>query len=163
YVFQHALLQEVAYESLLKRTRQQLHTRVAQALETQFADRTAAQPEIVARHYHAAGLLESAIAHYQRAGRQAAARPAHEEAVAHFRAAIAALGGLPKSADHDAHEAYLHRMLAPSLTAVRGYAHPELEATYERARELFGACGDRESSCWPLFGLANVCLNVAKF
>src|SRR5262249_17458572 len=82
YVFQHALLQEVAYESLLKRTRQQLHTRVAQALETQFADRTAAQPEIVARHYHAAGLLESAIAHYQRAGTQAAARSADEEAVA---------------------------------------------------------------------------------
>jgi tetratricopeptide (TPR) repeat protein len=162
YTFKHALVQEAAYGSLLKRTRQQLHARVAQALEAQFPEPAAGELGIVARHYEAAGLQDQAVAYYQQAGEQAAARSAHEEAVAHLRRAITVLNRLPER-DHDGREAGLQRALAPSLTAVRGYAHPETEATYERARVLYSAAGDRENSSWALHGLANVCLNLAKF
>ena len=162
YVFKHALVQEAAYGALLRRTRQQLHARVAETLEQQFPERAASEPEVVARHYEAAGLLEQAVAYYQQAGEQAAACSAHEEAVAHLRTAIVVLGRLPVG-DPDRWEAGLQRALAPSLTAVRGYAHPETEAAYERARVLYSATGDRENTSWALHGLANVCLNLAKF
>ncbi|HKB41889.1 MAG TPA: hypothetical protein VKD72_36015, partial [Gemmataceae bacterium] len=101
--------------------------------------------------------MERAVAYYQRAGEQAAARSAHEEAVAHLRMAVTVLDRAAE-ANHDGWEAGLQRALALSLTAVRGYAHPETEATYERARVLYSAIGDRENSSWALRGLANVCI-----
>ena len=81
YTFKHALIQETAYQSLLKRTRQQLHARIAQVLEERFPERVAAEPEVIARHYDQAGLATQAIAHYQRAGERAAQRSANEEAI----------------------------------------------------------------------------------
>ena len=89
YTFKHALVQETAYESLLKRTRQQLHARVAQVLEERFPERVAAEPEVIARHYDQAGLAAQAIAHYQRAGERATQRSANEEAIGHLRRALA--------------------------------------------------------------------------
>jgi len=81
YAFKHALIQETAYQSLLKRTRQQLHARIAQALEARFPERVAAEPEVIARHYDQAGLVAQAITHYQRAGERATQRSANEEAI----------------------------------------------------------------------------------
>ena len=91
YTFKHALVQEAAYESLLKRTRQQLHAKVVDVLLEQFPERAAAEPELVARHAELAGRIGEAISHYQRAGEQAQARSAHEEALRHFRQALALL------------------------------------------------------------------------
>src|ERR671936_2172136 len=68
YVFKHALIQEAAYQSLLRSTRQQYHQRIAQALETQFPEIVETQPELVAHHYTEAGRSESAITYWQRAG-----------------------------------------------------------------------------------------------
>src|SRR5262249_46646953 len=130
--------------------------------EEQFPERAAGEPEVVARHYEAAGLLERAVAYYQQAGEQAAARSAHEEAVAHLRTAITVLDRVPDG-DQDRWEAGLQRTLAPSLIAVRGLGHPETEATYERARVLYSATGDRENSSWALRGLASVYANLARF
>src|SRR5262249_20112175 len=74
YTFKHALIQETAYQSLLKRTRQQLHARVAQGLEERFPERVAAEPEVVARHAEAAGIAATAVTYYQRAGERARER-----------------------------------------------------------------------------------------
>src|SRR5262249_1098673 len=104
YTFKHALIQETAYQSLLKRTRQQLHARVAQVLEERFPERVAAEPEVVARHAEVAGLAPTAVTYYQRAGERAQERSAHQEAITQFRKAITLVGTLPAGPDPDARE-----------------------------------------------------------
>jgi class 3 adenylate cyclase len=84
YTFKHALIQEAAYASLLKSTRQQYHQRIGQVLEAQFPETAVTQPELLAHHYTEAGFTEQAIAYWQRAGQQALQRSAHREAVRHL-------------------------------------------------------------------------------
>ncbi len=136
YTFKHALVQEAAYESLLKRSRQQLHSHVVDVLVAEFAERAAATPEEVARHAELAGRIDDAIAYHQRAGEQAQARSANEEAIAYFRKAIALLATLPAAPQRDARELDLHLALGPSLMAARGYAHDETGAAFEQALSL---------------------------
>ena len=155
YTFKHALVQEAAYESLLKRTRRQLHGRVVEVLLAQFPERAAAEPEVMARHAELAGQTDEAIAYYQRAGEQAQARSAHGEAIAQFRKAIALLATRPEGAQRDTHEVTLQLLLGGSLIADRGFAHPEVEAPYERARALCEAVGDTARLGIAQLGLAN--------
>ena len=84
YTFKHALIQEAAYQSLLKRTRQQYHRQIAQALVERFPDTARQQPELLAYHYTQAQLHEQAVGYWQRAGEHAAQRSAHTEAMAHL-------------------------------------------------------------------------------
>ena len=83
YTFKHALIQDVAYQSLLRSTRQQYHQRIAQALEAQFPETVETQPELVAQHYTAAGCNEQAVHYWQRAGQHASDRSAYVEAISH--------------------------------------------------------------------------------
>jgi class 3 adenylate cyclase/tetratricopeptide (TPR) repeat protein len=142
YTFKHALVQEAAYESLLKRTRRQLHGRVVEVMLAQFPERAASEPEVIARHAELAGRIVEATTYYQRAGEQAQSRSAHGEAIAQFRKAIALLATQPEGADRDIREVALQLLLGGSLLADRGFAHPEVEAPYERARILCEAVGD---------------------
>jgi class 3 adenylate cyclase/tetratricopeptide (TPR) repeat protein len=142
YTFKHALVQEAAYESLLKRTRQQLHGRVVDVLAEQFPERAAAEPEVVARHAEAAGRSDDAITYYGLAGERAQARSAHEEAIGHFRRAIALAETRPVGAERDARELTVQLALGASLFAARGYSHAETEAAYERAATLAAAADD---------------------
>src|SRR2546428_8207488 len=77
YVFKHALIQDAAYQSLLKSTRQQYHQRIAQGLESQFPETVEAQPELLAHHFTEAGLTEKAVGYWQKAGQRARERSAH--------------------------------------------------------------------------------------
>ena len=70
YVFKHALIQDAAYQSLLKSTRQQYHQRIAQVLEAQFPEIAETQPELLAHHYTEAGLTEQAVGYWQKAGQR---------------------------------------------------------------------------------------------
>ena len=98
YTFKHALIQDAAYQSLLKSTRQQYHQRIAQVLEA--LSRTAeTQPELLAHHYIEAGLHAQAIPYWRRAGQRALGRSAYQEAVACFEQALVALSHLQKSCD----------------------------------------------------------------
>jgi class 3 adenylate cyclase/predicted ATPase len=142
YTFKHALVQEAAYESLLKRTRQQLHGRVVDVLVAELAERADPAPEVVARHAELAGRTDEAVTYYHRAGEQAQARSAHEEAIGQFRQAIALLGTRPAGAERDARELTLQLALGASLIAARGPSHAETEAAYERAVALAAAAGD---------------------
>src|SRR5919109_3887161 len=81
YLFKHALIQDTAYQSLLKRTRQQYHQRIAQVLEARFPETVETQPELLAYHYTEAGLNEQAIGYWQRAGERALQRSANPEAI----------------------------------------------------------------------------------
>jgi predicted ATPase len=87
YVFKHALVQDAAYGSLLRGSRQQLHARIAEALETHSPELMDRQPELFAQHYAEAGLVEKSVACWGKAGRRSAARSAMAEAAAQFRGA----------------------------------------------------------------------------
>jgi predicted ATPase len=97
YRFKHALVQEAAYQSLLHRTRQRYHQQIAEVLVTDFPDLAATQPEVLARHYMAAGLPARALPIWRRAGEQALARSAHREATRCLEEALQALQQLPDS------------------------------------------------------------------
>ncbi len=100
YLFKHALIQDVAYQSLLKSTRQHYHQRIAQVLEARFPEVVATQPELLAHHYTAAGCTEQAVAYWQRAGEHASDRSAHLEAISHFTTGIELLKTLPETPAH---------------------------------------------------------------
>src|SRR5262249_27160558 len=99
YTFKHALIQDAAYESLLKSTRQQYHQRIAQVLETQFPETTETQPELLAHHYTEAGLTEKAVHYWYQAGQRASERSAHLEAIIHLRQGLALLETLPETSE----------------------------------------------------------------
>jgi class 3 adenylate cyclase/tetratricopeptide (TPR) repeat protein len=97
YRFKHALIQEAAYQSLLRSTRQQHHQRIAQVLEKRFHDLCETQPELLAHHYTQAGLTEQAVPYCEQAGEKAMARSAHREAAQWFEQALSALAHLPET------------------------------------------------------------------
>ena len=97
YTFKHALIQDAAYQSLLRRTRQQYHRQTVRTLEEHFPDTKETQPELLAYHYTEAGLIEHAIPYWLQAGEHAAQRSACVEAVAHLTKGLAFLQGLPET------------------------------------------------------------------
>jgi predicted ATPase len=99
YTFRHVLIQEAAYECVLKRVRQHTHQRILQVLEGQFPETGATQPELLAHHALRGERWDQAVAYFRQAGEQALARSAHREAVAAFEQALGALGHLPESRD----------------------------------------------------------------
>ena len=97
YTFKHALIQDAAYESLLRSTRQQYHQRIAQVLEQRFPETGETQPELLAYHYTEAGLYEQALGYWQTAGQKAIARSAHVEAIEHLTTGLHLLHTLPET------------------------------------------------------------------
>jgi TOMM system kinase/cyclase fusion protein len=153
YVFKHALIQDAAYQSLLKSTRQQYHQRIAQVLETQFPAIAEPQPELVAHHYTEAGLSAQAIAYWQRAGQQASGRAAYVEAINHLTKGLALLDTLPDPSDRCQHELTLQITLGGPLIASKGFAAPEVENAYARARALCQQVGETPQLFPVLWGL----------
>jgi predicted ATPase/class 3 adenylate cyclase len=162
YAFRHALVRDAAYGSLLRGMRQLFHQRVAMALVESFAALTEEQPEVLAHHYAEAGLVERAIPQWRRAARLSAARAAHREAIAQLEQALGLLASLPAGAERSRQELDLRLDLGPALMAARGYAAPEVERAYERARELAGELGETEKRFDVLFGLWRYYLNRAR-
>jgi DNA-binding winged helix-turn-helix (wHTH) protein/tetratricopeptide (TPR) repeat protein len=115
YTFKHALIQDAAYQSLLRSTRQQYHQRIAQVVETQFADIVETQPELLAHHYTEAGLAAQALPYYWQAGAKAMVRSAYREAVALFEQALQVLRQLPHSRDTTAQAIDLRLALRTAL------------------------------------------------
>ena len=169
YVFKHALVQEAAYQSLLKRRRQQFHRRIAEALATRFPEVVERQPEALARHYTEAGQAAQAVPAWLRAGERAAARSANAEAVAHLSRGLAALEALPAPKRLDGaqerarQELALQLALGPALRAVRGHTAPEVEQAYARARALCQQIGEAAAVFPALWGLANLHMVRAEY
>lgn len=163
YTFKHALVQDAAYQSLLQDARQQWHQRIAQILEERFPETVETQPEVVAQHYSAAGLPGRAMAYWQAAGQRAMARSAYVEAIVHLRAGIAALETLPETPEHTQQALALHIALGAPLVATQGYAAPEVERVYARARSLCQRLGDTLQLFPVLRGLALFYLVRAEF
>jgi class 3 adenylate cyclase/predicted ATPase len=136
YIFKHALVRDAAYQSLLRTRRQELHAKLATALERDFPQMIETRPELVARHFHEAGLFERAVEYWLRAGRLAAGRSANVEAIAHLRSGLASLAALPSGEPRLRLELSLQLALGAPLLATRGFASSEAEAVYHRAQEL---------------------------
>ena len=142
YLFKHALIQEAAYQSLLRRIRQEHHRRIAQVLEERFPETRDSQPELLAHHYTEAGLSVQAVAYWQQAAQQALERSAHLDVLAHVQQGLVAISALPDGPERHRHELTLQTTLGVALIATKGYAAPEVEQTYLRARELCQQVGD---------------------
>jgi class 3 adenylate cyclase/predicted ATPase len=153
YLFKHALIQDAAYASLLKSTRQQVHQQVAQVLEAQFPALVETQPELVAQHYTAAGCAEQAIAYWQRAGEHASKRSAHLETVSHFSTGIGVLQTLPATPERVRRALTLYIGLGAALQATKGQAAPEVEQAYTQARALCQQVGETPELVQVLLGL----------
>jgi class 3 adenylate cyclase/predicted ATPase len=153
YIFKHALVQDAAYQSLLKSARLQLHARIAETLEQHYSEVAAVQPEIVAHHYSEAGLAELAIVNWLKAGIQAASRYAHLEAIAYLRLGLALVTEVDEPAKRSAMEIELQAALGLSLTAIKGFASPEVGTVYTRAEQLCLVTGNRSSLSDALTGL----------
>ena len=148
YTFRHPLLRETAYQSLLRSRRQQYHQQIAKVLQ----GGGGFQPELVAHHYTEAGLPEKAIDYWHRAGQRALERSANVEGIRHITQGLAALEKLSTNASTRELEATAQRelelqtILGSALIATKGYAAPEVEVAYTRARELLEALESKEST-----------------
>ncbi len=153
YTFKHALVQDTAYQALLKTKRGELHRTIANVLSERFANKTSVQPELLAHHYAAAGDAEKALAAGRRAGDWAVARGALQEAERHYTRAIAlrdAAGGAPGTTQD---RLFLQVSLGQVLLATKGFSAPEVQEAYDRARELGEQLGNPAQLVFALMGL----------
>lgn len=153
YTFKHALVQDVAYSTLLLSKRQQLHARCAEALQAILPHIAEEQPEILARHYSEAGLAAQAVELWLAAGQRAALRSANLEAIGHLTRGLEVLGTQPPGEARDRSELLLQIGLAMPLMACRGYAVPETGEAFRRARVLAERLGDVAQRTRALYGL----------
>ena len=142
YLFKHALIQETAYQSLLRSVRQQYHQQIAHVLTERFPDLVMTQPELLAHHYTEAVLSEQAILFWQRAGQQALERSANIEAIRHLTKGLELLQALPETSDRAQQELTLQLALGSALYVSRGLDSLEVEAAYTRAYELCRQVGE---------------------
>jgi predicted ATPase/class 3 adenylate cyclase len=136
YSFKHALIEDAAYQSLLKRTREQCHRQVADILETRFPETAESQPELLAHHHTEANSPQKAVEYWLKAGQQAVDRFAVREAVGHLEKGLLVLLALPDTPGRSRQELTLQTSLGPALMATKGYAAPEVGKVYRRARDL---------------------------
>ena len=136
YRFKHALIQDAAYENLLKSRRQALHRRVGETLRDKFAGTPAAEPELLAHHFTRAGMTEAAIEWWGKAGQRSVERSALVEAVAQLTRALDQIATLPGTPALRREQIKLQVALITPLVHVKGWSAPETKAAAERARLL---------------------------
>ena len=153
FSFKHSLLQDAAYQSLLKRTRRELHGKVIGVLGEHFPEVIAAQPELAARHAEAAGMIQEAVEFYRRAAVQAEERSAHDEALLHLQRALDLVLAEPPGLERDRRETVVMQDRVSVLYRSRGWAASESFAGLERVRDLSLATGDRRTYGSVVVGL----------
>ena len=158
FLFKHALVRDVAYGSLLRGQRQQLHSRVADVLAEHFPTTVEAEPEVMAYHYREAGMADAACTYFERAGNRAAARSAYVEATAHFGAAIEEADQLSPRDERARRALTLLLKLGQAMALTIGEWKPEVEAVYRRAYDIAREVGDGPKlfrATWGLWLNAN--------
>src|SRR5215469_9215165 len=141
YSFKHALVQDAAHGSLLRKARQQLHAQIAEALENHSPEITESQPEFLAQHYAEAGRVEKSVAFWGKAGYRSVARSAMAEAAAQLQRGLDQLALLPDIPERRQKELEFSSALGAVLNVVKGSAAPETGQAYARARELWEQLG----------------------
>jgi predicted ATPase len=142
YTFKHALVQDTAYQTLLKTRRQQIHAKIASTLKSQFPEIAEAEPETLAYHYTAAGLTELAVGFWLKAGQRAQRRSAYAEAESHLAKGLEMIASQPESEDRLRQEIDLQSAMRVTMIAARGWGSPEVLQACTRARVLCEKLGD---------------------
>lgn len=136
YLFKHALVQDAAYSTLLREPRRALHARIAEILESQFAEIAESQPELLARHYTKADLIEKSARLWGKAGQRSQERSALVEAAEQLSQALAQIATLPSTSDLRREQIILQVALLNTLMHVKGYGAPETKAAVAQVRAL---------------------------
>ena len=157
YTFKHALVQDAAYDSLLKTRRQALHAKIARVLEEHFPATKDTEPELLAHHLTAAGETELAIGYWRKAGELAIKRLALKEAISHLNKGMELIGTLPLSSDRDAKELDLHISLGTAWMVLKGWGAPEVWSSFHPALGLAKALSRHDALLPIYYGL---CINV---
>ena len=142
YRFKHALIHDAAYEALLKSRRREMHRQVALTIEERFVPLGQAHPEVLARHWSAAGQTEAAMTQWSKAGQAFQARHAFKEALESYQQVVELLGLLPASPERDQREAELIRSVIWMLQVTKGYSAPETTLAIERSAALAQKLGN---------------------
>ncbi len=153
YMFKHALVQDAAYDSLLRRRRQHLHSRIVTALETKFPDKTDTEPGVLGRHCLEAGLFAESARYYQKAGLVGALRSSMHEALAQLELGLGAAAKVENPSLRNQVELDLRMTLVFPLRALKGLGAREVEQNYARAFELARELGANEHVLPVLYGL----------
>ena len=153
FTFKHALVQDVAYDSLLKSRRQDLHATIATEIEERFPSLKEANPEILARHLSIAGQTRAAVSLWRAAADLATRRMALQESIAHLHSALQDVATLAPSPERDRAELDLHAALGTAFMLAKGWAAPEVEKAYARANQLSASLTDTDESVWTLWGI----------
>lgn len=152
YIFKHALIQEAAYDTLLKSSRQQHHRRVAETYLSKFPDESRSTPEVIAHHFTRAAMPSQAIEYWQKAGELAVSRSGYAEAIGHCSSALELIGLLPPSTARLGEELQVRLKLGPALLALKGLGAAEAGANYSRACEIAESLGDSPERFMALWG-----------
>ena len=153
YTFKHALVQEVAYASLLKSRRQTLHASIATELEERYPELQETDPELFAHHTSAAGLPEIAIPHWQRAAKLSLSRMALSEAASQLARGLELVLTLKSCAERDRKELPFHALLGTTHMLSKGWGAADVAHAYGRANELCKSVENAEETIWPLWGV----------
>ncbi|MFT5042318.1 MAG: class 3 adenylate cyclase/predicted ATPase, partial [Hyphomicrobiaceae bacterium] len=162
YTFRHVLIRDVAYDSILKRSRREIHRRIAESLETGFPIIRDEQPELLARHFFEARMGEKALRYWQQAGANADARSAYVEATRHFTRALEALVTLPETDAQQLEHAELLINLGRARAIVSGWGATEVEEAFSQALEISQRVGDKHLAFIALSGLRTHCVLLGK-
>jgi class 3 adenylate cyclase/tetratricopeptide (TPR) repeat protein len=152
YTFKHAMVRDVAYNSMLLRRRAELHGEIARVLEVKFAEVRAMQPEVLAHHYTEAGLFDQAIPWWQRAGERALGQSAHVEATNHLQNALRLLRQQPESLERDQYEMGLRLRLTGPLIFTTGFSSAHTEDNYTEVAQLAERTGATIDALRVLWG-----------
>lgn len=142
YTFKHALIQDAAYQSLLKRTRRRYHQEVAQLLEVRFRQQVETEPELLAYHFTGAEMPAEAVAYWLKAAKRANSRSAYREALAQLQTARPLLEGLPPGRERTRIELQLELERAVALQATKGMAASETTEAFGAVHEFCRKLGD---------------------
>jgi len=153
YTFKHALVQDAAYDSLLRSRRQKLHAKIARVIEEKFPSTKTTEPEVLAHHLTAAGATEAAIPLWQKAGELALKRLALTEAISHLNKGLELVTTLPHSPERETSELGLRTTLGMAWIALRGWSAPEVGANFEPALKLAKSLNHQPSFLPVLMGL----------
>ncbi len=153
YTFKHALIQDAAYGSLLKKNRTEFHQRIAMVLEQRFPETITTEPALLAHHFTEAGILDKAIDYWLKAGKKSQAANAVREALQQFSRGLELVLSLPPSPERDARELQYQMPLGAMLVQTKGYAAPEAGAAFARAREICEQLGQQKMLTFVLAGI----------
>lgn len=163
YQFKHALIQDAAYESLLKSRRQQLHNQVAEVLEHQFKDISQTQPELLADHYTEAGKPLQAIPIWLKAGQLASHQNATTEAIAHLEKGLELLNYIDNDSERNKLELEFRLTLGGTYVVSHGFPHTKVKETFNRARDIAQTIEVNPKLALILFNLLSYYFNTEDY